>query len=234
MLEYILEPNDLTESPNDYRAQVINVRSYNQGEIIEKMLNSRSGAGLTRSAIIAVLEAEKEVIAEIIAEGDAVNTDLFSAHFSIHGSFGPDSDAGKSNYRLNLTAAAILLAALEKVKGRKRTASPVNIINSVTDLRTGSVNGAITPGRNVKVEGQKVKIAGDETCGLFFVNTATGQRTQVDPEDIVENMPGHLLAVVPNLPPGTYHVQVVTTFNGSEGRKEPQTVTLNKPLTVQA
>jgi hypothetical protein len=34
MLEYILEANELTDNPNDLRAQVVNVSSLTQGDLV--------------------------------------------------------------------------------------------------------------------------------------------------------------------------------------------------------
>jgi hypothetical protein len=44
--------------------QVINVTSYTQNDIVDRGLNI--GAGLTRSDIVSVLEAEKQVIGAVI------------------------------------------------------------------------------------------------------------------------------------------------------------------------
>jgi hypothetical protein len=67
MLEYTLEENLLTEEAGDCRAQVVNVKLYMTGEIVDRIM--RIGAGLTRSDIASVLEAEKQVMAQIVAEG---------------------------------------------------------------------------------------------------------------------------------------------------------------------
>ncbi|MDR2481238.1 MAG: hypothetical protein LBD07_02975 [Spirochaetaceae bacterium] len=97
MLEYVLEVNELTAAPDDYRAQVVNVTSHTQEDIVDRIM--RIGAGLTRSDIAAVLEAEKQVVTEIIADGGAVNTELFNAFPSIQGVFHSAEDAldGKSD-----------------------------------------------------------------------------------------------------------------------------------------
>ncbi|MDR1867517.1 MAG: hypothetical protein LBQ77_04535, partial [Treponema sp.] len=67
MLEYTLEYNELTEESGDLRAQVVNARSYTEQELIDKIL--QIGAGLTRSDVVSVLEAIKQVIADILADG---------------------------------------------------------------------------------------------------------------------------------------------------------------------
>jgi hypothetical protein len=85
MLEYTLEENHLTDEAGDYRAQVINVTSYTSGELADRIM--KIGAGLTRSDVASVLEAAKQVIADIIADGGAVHFELFNAFPSIQGIF---------------------------------------------------------------------------------------------------------------------------------------------------
>jgi hypothetical protein len=85
MLEYGLGFNELTKEAGDMRAKTVNVISRGQSEIIERML--QSGAGLTRSDALSVLEAEKEAIYAILADGAAVTTGLFNAFPSAQGVF---------------------------------------------------------------------------------------------------------------------------------------------------
>ncbi|MDR1073865.1 MAG: hypothetical protein LBL45_09365, partial [Treponema sp.] len=85
MLLYGLEANELTKNPNDLRAQPVNVSSFSLDAIIDLIMDI--GAGITRSDVVSVFEAEKQVITKIIADGGAVNTDLFNAFPSITGVF---------------------------------------------------------------------------------------------------------------------------------------------------
>ena len=237
MLDYTLEANDLTGAPDDFRAQVANVRSYTQEDIIDRLM--QIGAGLTRSDVAAVLEAEKQVFAEIIADGGAVNTELFNAHPSIQGVFTSMDDAvdGKDRkVKINLHAGIALRDAVKQVKTRRLAAVATGtIITAVTDIKTGSVNGAITPGRDIKIVGAKLKIAGDDpSVGLYFVPEAGGAPIAVDPTDFVVNNPSEIIAVIPTLPPGQHKVRIITQFAGS-GKllKTPHTATFDKVLTVQ-
>ncbi|MDR1024978.1 MAG: hypothetical protein LBL56_04565, partial [Treponema sp.] len=101
MLEYTLEPNELTENPNDYRAQVINVSSSTQEDIINRIMEI--GAGLTRSDVVSVFEAEKQVLARIIADGGAINTELFNAFPSISGVFdSPDEPFDPTKHKVHI------------------------------------------------------------------------------------------------------------------------------------
>lgn len=235
MLEYTLEDNKLTDKPDDFRAQVVNVTSYAQNDIVDRIMNI--GAGLTRSDIVSVIEAEKQVIGTIIAEGGAVNTELFNAFPSISGVFdSPDEtfDHSKHKIRINLHPGVVLRSAVSQVKSRRVAAVLTGtVITLVTDLKTGSVNGTLTPGRDIKLSGAKLKIAGDKSeVGLYFVPAGGGGEVKVDPSDIVVNNPSELIAVIPPLSAGTYHVRIITQYSSGKNLKNPNTFTFDKDLTV--
>jgi hypothetical protein len=234
MLEYTLDPNELTENPNDLRAQVINVSSSTQEDIINRIMEI--GAGLTRSDVVSVFEAEKQVIARIIADGGAVNTELFNAFPSISGVFEtPDEpfDPTKHKVHIKLQGGVVLRAAVAEIR-TKRVAAVVTgtVITAVTDLKTGALNSTITPGRDVKISGVKLRIAGPEPeVGLYFVPEA-GDPVLVDISDVVVNNPSELIALVPSLAAGTYRVRIITQYSSSRLLKVPHTFTFDKPLTV--
>jgi hypothetical protein len=235
MLDYTLEDNELTGKPGDLRAQVVNVTSYTQNDIVDRVMGI--GAGLTRSDIVSVLEAEIQVIGTIIAEGGAINTELFNAFPSISGVFdAPDEafDHGKHQIKINLHPGVVLRAAVSQVKP-KRVAAVVTgpVITSVTDLKTGSINGTLTPGRDLKFSGAKLKITGDKAeVGLYFVPSGGGAEVKADPSDIVVNNPSEVIAVIPPLSAGTYRVRIITQFSSGKHLKTPHTCTFDKPLTV--
>jgi hypothetical protein len=107
-------------------------------------------------------------------------------------------------------------------------------IAEVLDKRSGSVNDLLTPGRNANISGGKLKVEGtDPLNGVYFVNEADGSRVKVDPADIVENQPAHLL-IIPALPVGTYRLEITTQFTGSGGKtlNAPRTTTFDRLLTV--
>ncbi|MHB9296535.1 hypothetical protein PilKf_02308 [Pillotina sp. SPG140] len=236
MLEYTLEYNELTEEPGDLRAQVVNARSYTEQELIDKIL--QIGAGLTRSDVVSVLEAIKQVIADILADGGTVHCDLFNISFSIQGVFhSPDEtfDPAKHKIKINFHIGSGLRKAVSDVKVKKVAAVlSGTIITSVTDIKTGSVNGTLTPGRDLKIAGVKIKIVGDNPdVGLYFV-PASGTPVKADPSDFVINNPSELIVLIPALTPGVWHVRIVTQYSSSKIIKTPRTVTFDKELTVTA
>jgi hypothetical protein len=234
-LEYVLEENLLTEAPDDFRAQVVNVKSHTQSDIVDRIL--RIGAGLTRSDIMSVLEAEKQVVCEMVEEGDAVTTELFNAFPSMPGVYVGVTDSydhSRHNVKVNLHTGTALRDAATRIKPKKVSGGIATIaIIAVTDVKTGSINHLITPGRNLRITGQKLKQAGEQ-AGVYFINQAYSSRTQVDPSDIALNHPGELLIVTPGLPSGTYKLEVVTQYCGT-GKllKTPHSVVFDKILTVE-
>jgi hypothetical protein len=100
-------------------------------------------------------------------------------------------------------------------------------------MKTGAINATLTPGRNVKITGVKLKIAGDEPeVGLYLV-PATGDAVKVDMSDIIVNNPSELIALTPALPAGVYRVRIVTQYTSGNFLKVPHTFTFDKELTVE-
>jgi hypothetical protein len=198
---------------------------------------SNIGAGLACSDIISIIEAEKQVIGTIIAEGGAVNTELFNAFPSISGVFDtPDEafDHSKHKIRINLHPGVVLRSAVSQAKPKQIAAVLTGtVITSATDLKTGSVNGTLTPGRDLQLSGAKLKIVGDKSeVGLYFVPVGGGAEAKVDPTDIVVNNPSELIAVIPALSAGTYRVRIITQYSSGKNLKTPHTFTFDKDPTV--
>jgi predicted GTPase len=107
------------------------------------------------------------------------------------------------------------------------------VISHVVDAKTGSVNDLLTPNRNLKIKGGKLKIAGDnEANGVYFVNQNTQERLKVDAADIVTNKPSELIVHIPNLLAGMYKLEVTTQYAVSSLLKEPRSTVFEKILTV--
>ena len=106
-------------------------------------------------------------------------------------------------------------------------------ISLVKDIKSGSVNDLLTPGRNLRISGNKIKVAGEHPDnGIFFVDAA-GARTRVDADEIVTNNPSEVIIVIPALPSGVYTLEIVTQYAARTFLKDPRIAVFNKPLTVQ-
>lgn len=234
MLKYNLVENLLTERPDDYAAQTIPVRSYDKEAIINLIL--RKGTLLTRTDVLAVMNAEEEVITDIIGEGGTINLPLFNTSFSISGVFeGPMDSFDSSRHRLNvnLTKGTLLRRAEGEVRLTKTdTVAPQPAILEVKDVVSGKVNEALTPGGVVQLWGSNLKIAGEHAdVGLWFVpETGNAVKAQV----LVTNKPSQLIAMIPaTLAAGNYTLRVITQYSGSSLLKTPRTVVSDRGFVVK-
>jgi hypothetical protein len=186
---------------------------------------------------VSVLEAEKQVICEMVEEGDAVTTELFNVFPSMSGVYAGATDSydpSRHHVKVNLHTGTALRDAVARIKPKKTSGGIATIaILAVTNVKTGSINHLITPNRNLRITGQKLKLAGEQ-AGVYFINQMDESRTQVDPSDIALNHPIELLVVTPELPPGTYKLEVITQYSGT-GKllKTPHSVVFDRILTVE-
>jgi hypothetical protein len=235
MLEYHLVENLMTAATDDYMAQVVNIRSYTNEEIADLML--KRGSLLTLADVLAVLEIYREVILDLIEDGNGITTPLFNVIPSIPGVFhgaGDSFDETRHHTHVNMNQGIDVRKVASKIKTRKvQVADPVPYIVEVKDIVSGSVNEHLTPGGVIQLRGSRLKfIEANATNGVFLLNI-TG--AQYKASVIVENKPGRLIVMLPaDLPPGTYILEVRTTFSAGNS-KESLHLKIGrflKPLTV--
>ena len=232
-----LYDNVLTENPNDFILRIASEASLNVDDISQSAVK-RGGADISAAAMTHAVNLWLEEMGYRLCDGFSVNTGWFTASVSVRGVF--DSPAEKFNparhaILFDFQQGSLLrkeLAGIEvQILG---VADAALAIMQVTDIRTGSVNDLLTPNRNLRINGSKLKITGDNPAnGICFINTQTQERIAVDAADIVNNNPSELIIVIPALTAGTYHLEVTTQFSGSAPLKEPRKCIFDKPLTVQ-
>ena len=234
MLKYSLRENLLTPAPDDYMAQVADVRSYTLDEIIDLMMDK--GTTLTRADVAATLQVYGEVCSSLIKDGAALNTPLMNTALSISGVFNGANDIfdkKRHTVNLNITAGILLRDVLPKIKCEKTEgASTDPYITEVTDIVTGTVNTTLTKGGVVQLVGSRLKFdAKDAAQGIFFVpETGEAVRAAV----IAENKPARLMAIIPaDLAAGTYYIEVRSKHSGGgKPLKAIKAGRFAKPLTV--
>ena len=236
MLKYSLRENLLTPAPDDYMAQVTDVRSYTLDEIIDLMMDK--GTTLTRADVAATLQVYGEVCSSLIKDGAALNTPLMNTALSISGVFDGANDSfdkKRHTVNLNITAGTLLRDAVTKVKCEKTEGVSTDpYITEVTDIVSGKVNEVLTKGGVVQLVGSRLKFDAKDTAqGIFFVpETGNPVRAAV----IAENKPARLMAIIPaDLAAGTYYIEVRTKIlEGNKSGKTLKTGRFNKALTVAA
>ena len=233
MLKYSLRENLLTPAPDDYMAQIAEVRSYTLDEIIDLMMEK--GSTLTKADTKAALQVYGEVVSALIKDGAAVNTPLMNTSLSISGVFigATDSfDKKRHSVNLNLTAGPLLKDAAAKIKCEKTEAADTNpYITEVTDIVTGKVNEVLTAGGVVQLVGSRLKFDAKDTAqGIFFVpETGEAVRATV----IAENKPARLMAIIPaDLAAGSWYIEVRTKYaNATKQLKTLKAGRFGKALT---
>lgn len=107
-------------------------------------------------------------------------------------------------------------------------------IARVTDSATGEVNRRITPGDDVVLEGERLKVTVDDTdAGVFFI-AGDGTEYRVT-RRLSLNYPNRVVVRVPaGIPPGKYKVTIRTRFTpgGKCMQKELQETSSTFPLLV--
>lgn len=233
-----LYDNVLTkDNPNDFIARTVSERSLNVKQICEAAV-TRGGADVTAAAMEHATALFLKEMAYQLCDGYSVNTGYFTAGTQIRGVFDSPSET------FNSTKHSILFQFNQGEKLRAEIPNiEINILGiadassailQVKDVKSGTVNDLLTPGRNLKVSGSKIKVAGDAAAnGIFFINTDTNDRIQVEESDVVVNNPSELIVIVPALSAGTYKLEVVTQYSAGKLLKDPRTAEFDKILTVQ-
>jgi hypothetical protein len=232
-----LYDNQLTkENPNDFIARVISERSLSVKDIC-KSATTRGGADISAAAMEHAVNLWFKEMEYCLCDGFSVNTGWFMASAHIKGVFDSMNEVfnpEKHTLLFEFHQGAILRKELELVEVQiMGTADSSIAIAQVIDVKTGSVNDLLTPNRNLRITGYKLKIAGneEEENGVYFVNQNTQERTKVDATDIVINNPSELFIIIPALEVGTYKVEVTTQYS-SNLLKKPHTAVFDKILTV--
>jgi hypothetical protein len=233
-----LYDNALTkDNPNDFIARVSSERSLSVNDICESAA-TRGGADISAAAMEHAVNLWLREMGYRLCDGFSINTGWFTASTHIRGVFDSPNEtfnSEKHTVLFEFHQGSLLRKELESVSVDILGVADSSLyISHVTDVKTGSVNDIITPNRNLRISGHKLKIAGgDEANGVYFINQDTQERTKVDATDIVISNPAELLIIVPALAAGAYKVEVTTQYGGTTPLKEPRTAALDKILTVQ-
>ncbi|MDR0825094.1 MAG: DUF4469 domain-containing protein [Prevotella sp.] len=232
-----LYDNLLTEDPNDFTARVNSERSLNIEQICTAAV-TRGGADVSAAAMEHAVKIFLKEMGYHLCDGFSVNTGYFTASTHIRGVFNSPKetfDPSKHSVMFQFHQGETLRAELPTIEVEVLGVADSGLsIAQVTDVKSGSVNDLLTPGRNLKITGHKIKIAGDNPeNGVYFVNQISQARIQVEPSDIVVNNPSELIVVIPDLPISTFKLEISTQYAISSLLKEPRTVLFDKTLTVQ-
>ena len=234
-----LYDNVLTENPNDFIARVVSEKSLNIKDIC-LAATTRGGSDVSAAAMEHAVNLWLKEMAYSLCDGFSVNAGWFTSQACIRGSFLSPAEkfnAEKHSVSFEFNQGSLLRKELGGVDVNILGVADASLfIAQVADVKTGSVNDLLTPNRNLRVSGGKIKIAGEnEANGVYFVNTQTSERIKVDGTDIVNNNPSELIIVIPALVAGEYKLEIKTQFSNNKTNllKEPRTAVFDRSLTVE-
>jgi hypothetical protein len=234
-----LYDNALTENPNDFIARVTSESSLGVADICHTAVK-RGGADIAAPAMEHAVNLWLKEMAYRLCDGFAVNVGWFNVSAGIKGVFDSPNEKfnpDKHTVMFELHQGSLLRKELGNVQVEITGVAEASFsIAQVVDVKTGSVNDLLTPNRNLRISGTRLKIAGEsDENGIYFINQETQARTKVDKTDIVTNNPSELIVVIPGeLATGAYRLEVKTQFGGNSKQllKESRTAFLDKVLSV--
>jgi hypothetical protein len=224
------------DNPNDFTARTVSERSLNVRQICQAAV-TRGGADISASSMEHATELFLKEMGYQLCDGFSINTGYFTANTTIRGVFDSPSEIfnkDKHSIIFKFNQGEKLRAEVPNIEVEiLGVAESSAMILQVTDVKSGSVNDLLTPGRNLKIVGHKIKVAGDDpSAGVYFVDAATQERTKVEQNDMVINNPSEVIVVIPELTAGTYNIEVVTQYSSGALLKDPRAAILDKILTV--
>jgi hypothetical protein len=224
----------LTLSPNDFSAQPVHVRSFGTGEIVRRIL--ARNPGLSEAQINAALDEFIREACLIIEDGGAINTPLLNTQPSIAGVFHGAADTfdpRRHRVKTNISQGTAMRRATTAIKTQKvQTAEPIPYILEVHDVLSDTVNELLTPGGVLQIRGGRLKMMPDNPDNGIFLTDDTGMVIKMPV--VIENKPARLIVMIPpDLPAGSYELEVRTTLSASGKEvKSIRTRRFNRELTA--
>jgi hypothetical protein len=223
--------NKLTGDPNDHTAIVDTAGPTKQlDDIVEDVANE---SDIHRETIRAVLDRANASKGKYLQAGYAVNDGLIELSPRVQGNFHGHESVSQGDHTITLSLRLTpklkkLLAVVKlEILGFKDSGANITI---VTDLATGLQDDTITPGDDILIEGDKIKVVGEPQesgtepgIGVFFIDDSG---TKVQAIRFNENTTGRVNVRVPaGLPKGkSYTLRIVTRYTSGALLVEPRTI----------
>ncbi len=223
-----LAPNTLTEDPND-RILVLNSAGTINNEQLYKDMREED-TGLRQETLVHVVTLYERIVARALMNGHNVNTGLFYAVPRFTGLVEDGQWNAKNNsIYVAFTQNRVLREEIRNTKveilGEKADAI---YISGVLDCSNNTKDGHMTPGRNFRITGSRIRIEGtDEKVGISFRSLADDTVTKVAPDMFGTNNPSELVFIIPaSLTEGEYEMTLTTQYSGNTQRflKTPRSI----------
>jgi len=236
-IKALLYPNLLKNNKGTFKAQVITSQAHGIKDICVSFCSKRR-SGLDPDTLEYHVRLFFEEMSELLDDGVAINTGYFAAAPTIKGSFKhkyDTFDTKRHRVTYKFSQGALLRKRTAKMEAEILHLKSINFgFMRVRDVFSGSLNDVITPGKNLKIEGQKVKLSGTHPdVGIYFISETTGERTKVPPVDVITNQNKNLLIFIPDLQPDSYRLEHITQYAGKGTLlNEPRSTLLDRILQV--
>lgn len=235
-----LKPNHLCPENGKYYAKVRGNKTLNISDICRQAIE-RGGSTTKLSTMEFVVREFLDEMAYQLTSGMSVNLDYMHISPCIKGNFDSLSDKfdeTRHSLHYNFNEGKALRKSKEQTKVKiQGKYSNDGGINTLYDFASQQTNTTLTPGRNARINGRKIKITGDESeVGLFFINTESGERIKVPASDISVNENTTLIFLIPQLTPGKYTIEILTYYSGG-GKQSKTLYTIDypfEPLNIEA
>ena len=217
--------NPLTKEVGDKRFVLVSNGTADFDRVISEIM--AVNPGLERETVEAVIKLEHRIIQRLTLSGMRVSNGLFSAVASPKGRAGASWDPEVNQLNITIAQGTDWREAIRNttvnVLGEK---AEVMYVSGTTDAATRATDRTATPGYPFTVEGNYLKLAGDDpSVGITLVDE-DGTETRIDPAMVAVNEPKKLVFIIPaGLAEGTYTLRITTQY-GSNGNlvKTPRTV----------
>ena len=215
-VEIYLYENYLTPITTDYMGRIEMARTLGLREVCDSAV-LRGGANISSEAIRSGSEIMLKEMAYLLCDGFAINLGYFSISLKVLGVFDSPKDIydpKRHTLQFQITPGIFMRNELQYVRvktmGVRKDAIDIAL---VTDTLNGLTDGTITPGEDIIIQGTRVRIAPDDgsdsDVGIFFVTIGSGMIIPVK-RRLTQNDPSRIIARVPDLPPGSYTLRIVT------------------------
>ncbi len=140
--------------------------TYSTKNILDEMAESVPLVDL--GTITSVLNAYANTVLKVLSSGNAVKFGELGT-FYIAGKGSVDSVTGKPSLTVKFSAAPALKDTVQNIQiASSEYVEPSGVITSVTDVATGKVDGSLSAGGSVLIEGAGLKVGGEDS-GIWFV-----------------------------------------------------------------
>lgn len=221
---------------NDYTAEVSTVGKTSRNEDIAKQI-IEEGSEIKYDTLLSVFNQHDRIIRELLQNGTSVLTGVAQYTPSVGGVWNSSTEKynpEKHKVSVSISPSAELRKALSvvglEVLGVKDSTARIGL---VTDTATGLTDGSMTPGDDILISGEKIRVAGDaEGVGVFFIDSkgvetaVTRRLTQNDPKTVIARVPAELAE-------GTYTLRIVTQYSNSNTLlKSPRVIEYEHALRI--